>query len=209
MDREFVIASGNLGKLREIAGILKTLGIVVHPQSDWQVPEAQETASTFIENSLIKARQAARHTGMPCIADDSGLVVAALNGKPGIFSARYAGDDADDRANMLKLLADLQLKPGTDRRAYFYCAMVLVNSADDPAPLIATGHWHGQILDSPQGDGGFGYDPIFGITTQPDQTRRRSAAELSAAEKCRVSHRGQALIELVRQIRERDSGITE
>ena len=209
MDRKFVIASSNPGKLHEMAGILKTLGIVVHPQSDWQVPEAKETASTFIENSLIKARQAARHTGMPCIADDSGLVVAALNGKPGIYSARYAGDDADDQANILKLLADLQLIPGADRRAYFYCAMVLVNSVDDPAPLIATGRWHGQILDSPQGEGGFGYDPLFGITSRTDKTRQRSAAELSDAEKCRVSHRGQALMELVRLIRERDDGFAE
>lgn len=208
MDREYVLASGNQGKLREIVAMLKPLGFVVRPQSDWQVPEAEETASTFVENSLIKARQAAHYTGLPCIADDSGLVVPALNGEPGIYSARYAGEDADDQANMRKLLAELQGRSATDRYAYFYCAMVLVNSVDDPAPLIATGRWYGQILGSPQGDGGFGYDPIFGISALSD-SRQCSAADLSAADKSRVSHRGQALRELVRQLRERDGGFIE
>ena len=207
MDREYVLASGNRGKLREIAAMLKPLGFIVCPQSDWQVPEAAETAGTFVENSLIKARQAALHTGLACIADDSGLVVPALNGEPGIYSARYAGEDADDQANMRKLLAELQGRPAIDRNAYFYCAMVLVDSIDAPAPLIATGRWYGQILDSPQGDGGFGYDPIFGISASSD-SRQCSAAELSAAEKSRVSHRGQALKELVRLLRERDGGFT-
>jgi XTP/dITP diphosphohydrolase len=202
MDQEYVLASGNQGKLREITGMLGPLGIGIRPQSDWQVPEAEETASTFIENSLIKARQAVRHTGLPCIADDSGLVVPALNGEPGIYSSRYAGDKADDQANMRKLLAELKGKSGDDRRAYFYCAMVLVSSADDPAPLIATGVWHGYILDLPQGDGGFGYDPLFGIFVSSDSNRQISAAEMTAADKSRVSHRGQALKELVRQLRE-------
>ena len=198
MDQEYVLASGNQGKLLEIEGMLKPLGFSVHPQSDWQVPEAQETASTFVENSLIKARQATRFTGLPSIADDSGLVVPILNGAPGIFSARYAGDDADDQTNMRKLLTALEGISGADRRAYFYCCMVLLRSSDDPAPLIATGRWHGQILDSPLGDGGFGYDPLFGISSTSDSARRRSAAQLTPADKSRVSHRGQALRKLVR-----------
>jgi XTP/dITP diphosphohydrolase len=198
MNREYVLASGNQGKLREITGMLKPLGFVVRPQSDWRVPEAEETASTFVENSLIKARQAAHHTGLPSIADDSGLVVPILNGDPGIYSARYAGGNADSQANMRKLLAELQGRSEPDRHAYFYCAMVLVLSVDDPAPLIATGRWHGTILEAPQGDGGFGYDPLFGVS---DPGLRCSAAELTQADKSRVSHRGQALKELVRQLR--------
>lgn len=204
MDREYVLASGNQGKLREIVGMLEPLGFVVRPQSDWQVPEAEETASTFVENSLIKARQAAHYTGLPSIADDSGLVVPVLNGDPGIYSARYAGANADSRANMRKLLMELQGRPETDRCAYFYCAMVLVISADDPAPLIATGRWHGHILESPRGDSGFGYDPVFGTSASSNPDRRCSAAELTQADKSLVSHRGQALRELVRQLTERD-----
>ena len=204
MNREYVIASGNKGKLREISALLEPLGFIVRPQSDWQVPEAEETASTFVENSLIKARHAVRHTGLPSIADDSGLVVPALDGRPGIYSARYAGDAADARANMEKLLAELLGKSAVDRRAYFYCAMVMVSSVDDPAPLIATGCWYGQILDYPQGDGGFGYDPLFGISTSSKPERLCSAAELDLADKSLVSHRGQALNELVRQLQKRD-----
>ena len=179
--------------------MLAPLGLVVHPQSDWKVPEAEETASTFIENALEKARNAARHTGLPSLADDSGLVVPALKGEPGIYSARYAGEDADDQANMHKLLAILEQQPGIGRQAYFYCAMVLVNAADDPAPLVATARWHGEILTSMRGDGGFGYDPIFGV-----RGSQLSAAEMSSEQKHRVSHRGQALKELVRQLHERD-----
>ncbi len=179
--------------------MLGPLGFVVHPQSDWKVPEAEEVAPTFVENALAKARNAARHTGLPALADDSGLVVPALQGEPGIFSARYAGEDADDQANMHKLLATLERQSGAGRQAYFYCAMVLVNTADDPAPLIATARWHGEILHSPRGDGGFGYDPIFGV-----RGLQSSAAELDFEQKHRLSHRGQALRELVRQLRERD-----
>jgi len=206
MEREYVFASGNQGKLREMVTLLKPLGFAVRPQSDWQVPEAEETASTFIENSLIKARQAARYTGLPSIADDSGLVVPALNGEPGIFSSRYAGENADDEANKRKLLAELSGRHGKDRHAYFLCAMVLVQSVDDPAPLLAIGRWHGQILLSAQGEGGFGYDALFGVPTAVIDGRQRSAAELTPDEKSRVSHRGQALRELVRQLRERDAG---
>ena len=210
MDQEYVLASGNKGKLREMVAMLKPLGFVVRPQSDWQVPEAVESASTFIENSLIKARQAAHYTGLPSIADDSGLVVPALNGEPGIFSARYAGDNADNEANKRKLLAEMSGLHGADRSAHFFCAMVLVQSVDDPAPLLAIGRWHGHILLSEQGLGGFGYDPLFGIAAAPLDAKQRSAAELAPADKSHVSHRGQALRELVRQLvryttlRERD-----
>jgi len=208
MYQEYVLASGNPGKLREMVDMFKPLGLVVRPQSDWQVPEAEETASTFVENSLIKARQAASCTGLPAVADDSGLVVPALDGEPGIFSARYSGAEADARSNMRKLLAELKGKTGEQRNAYFFCAMVLVNSVNDPAPLIATGCWHGVILDAPQGDGGFGYDPVFGIIAPSDSGLPRSAAELSLAEKSRLSHRGQALRELIRQLRGRDGKFT-
>lgn len=207
MYREFVLASGNPGKLREMAEMFKPLGFVVRPQSEWQVPEAEETASTFVENSLIKARQAASCTGLPSVADDSGLVVPSLQGEPGIFSARYSGEDANAGSNMRKLLDKLEGKTGAERNAYFFCALVLVESAGDPAPLIATGYWHGNILDAPRGDGGFGYDPVFGVIAPSGQGVQRSAAELTALEKSRLSHRGQALRDLVRQLRERDGGI--
>lgn len=197
---EFVLASGNRGKLREISAMLGPLDLVVRPQSDWNVPEADETAPTFIENALDKARNAATHTGLPSLADDSGLVVPSLNGEPGIYSARYAGEGADDQANIRKLLVALEHQSGTGRQAYFYCAMVLVNAADDPAPLVATARWHGEILHSPRGSGGFGYDPVFGV-----RGLQCSAAELDPEQKHRLSHRGQALRELVRQLRERDS----
>lgn len=205
-DQVYVLASGNRGKLREISAMLEPLGFVIRPQSDWQVPEAEETAGTFIENSLIKARQAARFTGLPSIADDSGLVVPALGGEPGIYSSRYAGNDADDVSNNRKLLAELSGKQVVDRSAYFFCAMVLLQSADDPAPLLATGRWYGHILPSPQGRGGFGYDPVFGVSAAAVNGGQLSAAELAVADKSRVSHRGQALRELVRQIRERHDG---
>ena len=208
MNREYVLASGNKGKLREISGMLGPLGFIVRPQSDWDVPEAEENARTFVENSLIKARQSARYTGMPSIADDSGLVVPVLKGAPGIYSARYAGKGANARANMSRLLDELKGRVGGDRQAYFYCAMVLVLSEDDPAPLIATGRWHGRILDTRQGDGGFGYDPLFGVHGGSSSVLIRSAAEMTPAEKDSVSHRGLALKALVRQLDQRDSGLT-
>ena len=184
--------------------MLGPLGFVVHPQSNWDVPEAEETAPTFIENALIKARNAAQHTGLPSLADDSGLVVPSLDGEPGIFSARYAGEAADDQSNMHKLLARLENKSTVERQAYFYCAMVLVNTADDPAPLLATARWHGEILESARGEGGFGYDPVFAVHGLPGPGLKRSAAELSPEQKQDISHRGQALRNLVAQLRERD-----
>lgn len=201
MRREYVLASGNPGKLREMSAMFQPLGIIVRPQSDWQVPEADENAATFVENALIKARQAISVTGLPSIADDSGLVVPALNGEPGIYSARYSGADADAKSNMDKLLLKLRGKTGELRHAHFFCAMVLVNVMNDPAPLIAIGRWQGTILESPQGQGGFGYDPIFGLFEPRGADRQISAAELAPEDKARLSHRGKALRELVRQIK--------
>lgn len=206
MKREYVLASGNPGKLREITDMLSPLGFIVRPQSDWSVPEAEENASTFVENSLIKARQSARCTALPSIADDSGLVVPALNGEPGIYSARYAGKGAGAQANMTSLLNKLKGKSGADRNAYFYCAVVLVLSEDDPAPLIATGYWHGRILEAQQGEGGFGYDPLFGVFSEAGLDPVRSAAELTPEQKGSVSHRGQALKALIRQLKQQDGG---
>lgn len=200
MPGEFVLASGNQGKLREISEMLRPLGFVVRPQSDWQTVEAEETASTFIENALIKARNATGHIGLPAIGDDSGLVVPSLNGEPGIYSARYAGVGANDQSNLQKLLDELEDRTTEDRSAYFYCAMVFVTTVDDPAPLVATARWHGEILHAPRGEGGFGYDPIFAV-----KGTCYSAAELDPAEKHRVSHRGQALRFLVEQLREQDT----
>jgi len=210
MHQEYVLASDNPGKLREMTAMFEPLGFVVRPQSDWQVPPGvAETGSTFIENALIKARHAALHTGLACIADDSGLVVPALQGKPGIYSARYAGENADAQANMQKLLIALGETAGTDRHAYFYCAMVCLKSAADPAPLVATGFWHGHILDSPQGDGGFGYDPVFAVRAVAAPGQQCSAAEMAALEKARVSHRGQALRKLVKLVRQEHDGTVQ
>jgi len=190
-----VIASGNAGKLRELSAMLSPLGWAVSPQSDWAVQEAAEDGLTFIENALIKARQAARITGLPALGDDSGLVVDALDGQPGIYSSRYGGDAADDKANNTKLLKALAGIPADRRGAHFYCAMALLRHADDPAPLLATGVWHGRILEAPTGSGGFGYDPLFWV---PDMSC--SAAELEPAVKNRLSHRGRALSALLDQL---------
>ncbi|MCW8926136.1 MAG: RdgB/HAM1 family non-canonical purine NTP pyrophosphatase [Xanthomonadales bacterium] len=206
--QQYVLASDNPGKLREMMAMFSPLGIAVRPQSDWQVPPGvEETGSTFVENALIKARHAASHTGLPAIADDSGLVVPALQGEPGICSARYAGPDANAAANMDKLLAALDGINGADRVAYFFCAMVCLESAADPAPLMATGRWHGRILAKRQGEGGFGYDPIFGVGHATESERQLSAAEMSAEEKGKVSHRGQALRKLAELVRREYDGI--
>lgn len=199
MNKEYVLASGNQGKLKELTGVLEPLGFVVHPQSKWDTPEADETAVTFIENAFLKARQASNYAGMPAIADDSGLVVPALQGAPGIFSARFAGPNATDQDNIQKLLAELNRRPGADRSAYFYCALVLLQSEDDPAPLVATARWHGEILPFARGESGFGYDPVFEVAG-----RSLTAAEMAPEEKRAISHRGQALKMLVGQLRERE-----
>jgi len=193
--RTLVLASGNPGKLRELGAMLRPLGWLLRPQSDWGIGEAVEDGLTFIENALIKARHAARATGMPSLGDDSGLVVDVLGGKPGIRSSRYAGDMADDEANNRKLLAELDGIGGARRSAHFYCAMALMRHPEDPAPLLATGRWRGRILEAPVGDGGFGYDPLFWVPGEGC-----SSAELPAAVKNRLSHRGQALAALLAQI---------
>lgn len=183
-----VLASGNAGKLRELGAMLAPLGWKVSPQSDWDVPEAVEDGLSFIENALIKARHASMHTGLPALADDSGLVVDALRGAPGIFSARYAGKGAGDEANNRKLLCELEGVPESRRSAHFYCAMALVRHEKDPAPLLATGSWDGVIALSPSGSGGFGYDPLFRVPGM-----NCTSAQLQPDEKNRLSHRGKAL----------------
>ena len=190
--RKLVLASGNPGKLRELNAILEPQGWLVMAQNEWGVSEAVEDGPGFIENALIKARHASKHTGLPALADDSGLVVDALNGAPGIYSARYAGAGARDSDNVDKLLREMQGVPEPDRSAHFYCAMALVRHARDPAPLMATGQWDGRILESPAGSGGFGYDPVFWVPAE-----NCSSAELTAEVKNELSHRGQALSRLM------------
>lgn len=190
--RELVLASNNAGKLRELGAMLKPLAISVRSQSEWNVEDAVEDGLTFVENALIKARHAARITGLPSLADDSGLVVDALHGKPGIYSARFAGEGAGDRANNLKLLEELNGVPEERRHAHFYCAMALLRHPEDPAPLVATGAWHGLILERPRGGGGFGYDPLFWVPSSAC-----SSAELPPDQKNRLSHRGQAMADLL------------
>ena len=189
--KSLVLASGNRGKLREMTDMLEPLGWKVRPQSDWDVPEAVEDGLSFVENALIKARHAARITDLPSLADDSGLAVDALDGAPGIYSARYAGG-AGDVANYEKLLGALDDVPDEDRGAHFYCAMALVHHEKDPAPLIAIGRWDGFITRSPSGTGGFGYDPVFRVPGE-DCT----SAELPKDVKNGMSHRGKALRALV------------
>ncbi|HMB38769.1 MAG TPA: RdgB/HAM1 family non-canonical purine NTP pyrophosphatase [Wenzhouxiangellaceae bacterium] len=193
--RTLVVASGNAGKLTEFEDMLGSRGYVVRPQSDFDVEQPPETGTTFVENALVKARSAAKVSGHAALGDDSGLVVQALDGRPGINSARYAGPDAGDDANIDKLIGELKGLPEDRRGAYFYCCLVLLRHADDPAPLIATGRWHGYILESRRGEGGFGYDPVF-----YDREMGATAAELPGAEKNRVSHRGQALDVLMKKL---------
>jgi XTP/dITP diphosphohydrolase len=189
-----VLASGNPGKIREIQAILRNDKIL--PQSQFNVIEPEETGSTFIENAILKARNAALHCQMPAIADDSGLVVDALQGAPGVISARYAGADASDQANLDKLLQDMQQVPETQRSARFICVMVYLHSHNDPTPLIAQGVWEGRILMQPIGDNGFGYDPIFWV-----EGYQCSSAQLRPELKNAISHRRQALESLTAQLK--------
>ncbi len=181
-----VLASGNPGKIREIQAILQNDKIL--PQSQFNVMEADETGSTFVENAIIKARNAARHCRLPAIADDSGLVVDALQGAPGVISARYAGVGASDQANLEKLLLEMRNIPTRQRTARFICVMVYLRHADDPTPIIAQGVWEGRILEAVAGDNGFGYDPVFWLEAQ-----QCSSAQLAPELKNQLSHRGQAL----------------
>jgi XTP/dITP diphosphohydrolase len=188
-----VIASGNAGKLREIRQLLTPLNIEALPQSDFDVPEADEPYFTFIENALAKARHASLHSGLPALADDSGICVDALHGAPGVYSARFGGEPKSDARNNEKLLEALAGK--LDRRAHYYCVMVLVRNPEDPQPLIAQGVWQGEILETPRGNGGFGYDPLF-----LDLKTEKTGAELATEIKNRISHRGHAMREMLQLI---------
>lgn len=192
--KRVVLASGNAGKARELHRLLEPLSLEVLPQSAFDVPPIAEPYPGFVENALHKARHAARHTGLPALADDSGLCVAALGGEPGVHSARYAGEPKSDARNNALLLE--RLAGVADRRAYFYCVLVLVRSAGDPRPLIADGEWHGEILTEARGEHGFGYDPLF-LLPELGQT----AAELDEALKNTLSHRGAAMRHLLDRLR--------
>ncbi|MCF6258315.1 MAG: RdgB/HAM1 family non-canonical purine NTP pyrophosphatase [Gammaproteobacteria bacterium] len=187
-----VLASGNAGKLREINQLIGSLDMEAVPQSDFSVPDADETGLTFVENAILKARHAAQLTGLPAIADDSGLEVDALNGAPGIYSSRFAGAGASDADNLQKLLVELKEVPEEQRTARFQCLMVFMAHDEDPTPLICQGSWEGRILFAPQGDNGFGYDPLFWVPGE-----QCTSAELPSELKNRLSHRGQALQKLL------------
>ena len=201
--KKVVLASGNPGKVREIAEMLKTLDIEIVPQSDFNVPEAEETGTTFVENAIIKARNAAAHTGLPAIADDSGIEVDALHGAPGVYSARYSGPGASDADNNAKMLQALEGVADADRTARYQAILVYMSHADDPTPLISQGSWEGRILEHAQGENGFGYDPIFYV---PEYDC--SSAELSPELKNQLSHRGKALRQLLQQLQQEDSNET-
>ena len=194
--KQIVLATGNLGKVREINELLADHDLEVVPQSDFNVPEAEETGLTFVENAILKARNAAAHTGLPAIADDSGLEVDALDGAPGIYSSRYAGSTATDKDNLEKLLADLGDLPDAQRSARFQCLMVYLRHVKDPTPILCQGTWEGRILFAPRGSNGFGYDPVFYVPGHDC-----SSAELSPDIKNRLSHRGQALRKLIMALR--------
>lgn len=193
--KQFVLASSNQGKLREINQVLSGLDIHAVPQTEYKVPDAEETGLTFVENAILKARNAARHTGLPALADDSGIEVDFLKGEPGIYSARYAGNGASDKDNLDKLLDVLKGVPDEQRTARFQCLMVFMEHESDPTPIICQGTWEGQILHEPRGENGFGYDPIFYV---PDHDC--SSAELQPEVKNRISHRGQALQKLLEEL---------
>ncbi len=186
--KRIVLASNNSGKVREINTMLSDTDIQVVSQSEFNVPEVEETGLTFIENAILKARNACSHSGLPALADDSGIEIDALNGRPGIYSARYAGDGASDEDNLLKLIDEVKCLPEDQRAARFVCVMVFLRHAEDPIPLIAEGIWNGVALDEARGENGFGYDPMFYLPTH-----NCTSAELNPEEKNRISHRGQAL----------------
>ena len=193
MMQKIVLASNNQGKLKEFGQILASLNISLHAQSEFDVPEAEEPYFTFVENALTKARHAARLTGLPALADDSGLCVNALSGAPGVLSARYAGEPKSDARNNQELVANLAAYQ--DRSAYYYCVLVYVRSEFDPQPIIADGRWSGEIISSPRGEHGFGYDPHFWIPSL-----EKTVAELSPEQKNSLSHRGQALRSLLEKL---------
>ena len=194
--QKVVLATGNPGKVREMADLLAAFGLDIVAQTELGVESAEETGLTFIENAILKARHAAAVTGLPAIADDSGLAVDALGGAPGIYSARYAGEEASDQQNLLKLLDALENVPDGQRQAHFHCVLVYLRHAEDPTPLVFHGSWQGEITRSAAGEGGFGYDPIFFVPALG-----KTAAELSKAEKHAVSHRGKAMTLLLEAMR--------
>jgi len=195
MKRKIIFASSNPGKINELQSLLDEFDYEVVPQAHLGIDDADETGLTFVENALLKARHACQHSGKPAIADDSGLVVQALDGAPGIYSARYAGKNSHPRANIEKLLKEMEEVPNEYRQAHFHCTLVYMEHAEDPAPIICEGVWQGVILHLPVGEGGFGYDPVF-----YDLKEQSSAAELSPVRKNQISHRGQALRALVNKL---------
>jgi XTP/dITP diphosphohydrolase len=194
MTQRLVLASNNAGKLKEFAELLAPIGFDLCPQGEFNVPEAEEPHATFVENALEKARHAARLTGLPALADDSGVCVNALGGAPGVYSARFAGEPKSDARNNEKLIADLALQ--ADKSAYYYCVLVYVRHAEDPQPVIADGLWRGEMIATARGENGFGYDPYFLLPALG-----KTAAELTSSEKNAISHRGQALRSLVEKLR--------
>ncbi|MGV3742434.1 MAG: RdgB/HAM1 family non-canonical purine NTP pyrophosphatase [Burkholderiaceae bacterium] len=194
MTQTIVLASNNSGKLKEFHAMLAPLGFDVRPQREFNVPEAEEPHCTFVENALAKARHASQATGLPALADDSGICVHALNGAPGVISARYAGEPKSDARNNEKLIADLA--DCADKSAYFYCVLVYVRHANDPQPIIAEGRWNGEVVAEQRGGNGFGYDPHFWLPALG-----KTASELSEEEKNLYSHRAQALRQLVEKLK--------
>ncbi|WP_206485872.1 XTP/dITP diphosphatase [Thalassotalea sp. G2M2-11] len=190
-----VLATGNQGKVKELAALLNDQGFEIKPQNTFNVSDVAETGTTFVENAIIKARHAAKETGLPAIADDSGLEVDALQGAPGVYSARFAGEDATDADNNKKLLSALNGVKPSERTARFHCVLVYMQHAQDPTPIICHGVWHGSILTRPQGEQGFGYDPIFWVAEH-----NMSSAELPRTLKNQLSHRGKALSQLVEKL---------
>jgi len=190
-----VLATGNQGKVKELSSLLAEHAIEIVPQSNFNVPEVPETGTTFVENAIIKARHAAKLTGLPAIADDSGLEVDALNGEPGVYSARYAGENANDDDNMNKLLNALKDTPAAEKSARFHCVLVYMQHADDPTPIICHGVWEGSIIAEKRGEQGFGYDPIFW-----QEDLQLSSAQLPRDIKNKLSHRGKALAILVKEL---------
>jgi XTP/dITP diphosphohydrolase len=193
--KKLVVASSNPGKLRELLRLFDGLGYELYPQSELSVPDVAETGTTFVENAIIKARNAAQHTGFAALADDSGIEVNALNGAPGVYSARFSGADASDEANNALLVEKLRVVPEQQRSARYRAVIVFMRNAADPSPIICEGSWEGQILLEPRGQGGFGYDPYFYL---PEQGC--TSAELSAEQKNQQSHRGKALRELLEKL---------
>jgi XTP/dITP diphosphohydrolase len=192
-----VLASSNAGKVRELQQVFAALDMEVLPQSDFNVPNVEETGLSFVENAILKARHAAMHARLPAIADDSGIEVDALQGAPGIYSARFAGEGASDEDNLRKLINQMSSVPAANRTARYRCALVFMRWATDPAPIVCQASWEGRLLEVPRGSGGFGYDPIFELPN-----RGLTAAELPLAEKNSLSHRGKALQMLIAQLRQ-------